>query len=265
MLRVPLVLGTFVTMTPVLVAVQWLLGRLGLPGRQAIALNYYRFLRRLLGLRIRVVGEKPPGPALIVSNHVSWCDIVVIGSLAPVAFVAKREVADWPLVGATARMQRTVFVDRDRRTQAAAANVQIAERLRDGIPVVLFAEGTSSDGNRVLPFRSALLGAVREALAQLDGQQSIAVQPLSIGYTRVQGIPMGRQHRPLAAWYGALDFVPHLKEFIRRGAFDVVVSWGTPLAYSGATDRKALMRMLEADVRSLTVAALRERPLVPPI
>ena len=102
---------------------------------------------------------------LYVSNHVSWADILVIGSVAPVAFVAKREVASWPLVGITAKIQRTVFVDRTRRHQAAEAVADIVKRLKDGVSVVLFAEGTSSDGNRVLPFRSALLGAVEEASA----------------------------------------------------------------------------------------------------
>ena len=113
---------------------------------------------------MRVVGEPVRGRAvLFVSNHVSWADIVVIGSIAPVAFVAKREVADWPLVGITARMQRTVFVDRARRHQTGDAIGEIVERLAAGTSVVLFAEGTSSDGNRVLPFRSALVGAVKEA------------------------------------------------------------------------------------------------------
>ena len=98
---------------------------------------------------------------LIVSNHVSWVDIVAIGSLAPVAFVAKSEVAQagrWS--ACTAKLQRTVFVDRRRRQQTAARSTRSSRGLNERRPVVLFAEGTSSDGNRVLPFRSALLGAV---------------------------------------------------------------------------------------------------------
>lgn len=123
---------------------------------------------------------------LYVSNHVSWADIVVIGSVAPVAFVAKREVASWPLVGVTAKIQRTVFVDRTRRHQAAVAVADIVKRLKDGLSVVLFAEGTSSDGNRVLPFRSALLGAVEEASAHAG---NILIQPMSISYTGCTASP----------------------------------------------------------------------------
>ena len=103
---------------------------------------------------------------LFVSNHVSWADILVIGSIAPVAFVAKREVASWPLVGITAKLQHTVFVDRARRHQTGDTVAEIVNRIGSGVSVVLFAEGTSSDGNRVLPFRSALLGAVRRSCRQ---------------------------------------------------------------------------------------------------
>jgi 1-acyl-sn-glycerol-3-phosphate acyltransferase len=195
---------------------------------------------------------------LYVSNHVSWADILVIGSLAPVAFVAKREVASWPLVGITAKLQRTVFVDRTRRHQSGEAVADIVRRLKDGLSVVLFAEGTSSDGNRVLPFRSALLGAVEEASAHAG---DILIQPMSITYTGLHGIPMGRQHRPLVAWYGDLDFLPHIKAFIEHGAVDAVVSYGEAVPPDVETDRKAMTKRLENSVRGLLASALRGRPL----
>ena len=166
MARALFIAAFFFTMTPLLISVQWTLGKLGLPGWGFIASNYYRVLCALLRIRVRVNGAPMHDRAVLyVSNHVSWADILVIGSLAPVAFIAKREVASWPLVGITAKMQRTVFVDRTRRHQTGEAVADIVKRLKDGVSVVLFAEGTSSDGNRVLPFRSALLGAVEEASA----------------------------------------------------------------------------------------------------
>jgi 1-acyl-sn-glycerol-3-phosphate acyltransferase len=195
---------------------------------------------------------------LYVSNHVSWADILVIGSLAPVAFVAKREVASWPLVGIAAKLQRTVFVDRTRRHQAGEAVADIVKRLKDGVSVVLFAEGTSSDGNRVLPFRSALLGAVEEASTHAG---NTLIQPMSISYTGLHGIPMGRQHRPLVAWYGDLDFLPHIKAFIELGAVDAVVSYGEAVPADVEIDRKAMTTRLESSVRGLLASALRGRPL----
>ena len=257
MLRSILIAAFFFTTVPLLIAVQWLLGKLRLPGWGAIATRYYGVLAWMLGIRIRVVGTPTKDRAVLyVSNHVSWADILVIGSIAPVAFVAKSEVARWPLVGPTARLQRTVFVDRARRHQTGDAVGEMVKRLADGISVVLFAEGTSNDGNRVLPFRSSLLGAVKHVAAHGGAGSEILIQPMAICYTGIHGIPMGRQHRPLAAWYGDLDFMPHIKAFIACGAVDVTVTYGEPVSADGGTDRKAMTRYLEGTVRQLAIATL---------
>jgi len=261
MLRALFIAAFFFTMTPLLISIQWLLGKSGLPGWGFIACNYYRVLCALLRIRVRTNGAPVRDRAvLFVSNHVSWADILVIGSMHPVAFVAKREVRDWPLVGTTAEVQHTVFVDRTRRHQTADAVGEIVKRIAGGISVVLFAEGTSSDGNRVLPFRSALLGAVKHAAEHGGTTGGILIQPMSICYTALHGIPMGRQHRPLAAWYGDLDFLPHIKTFIARGAVDAVVSYGEAVAVEAGSDRKTLTRRLERAVRDITVATLLGRP-----
>ena len=260
MLRGLLIGAFFLTMTPLLISVQWLLDKARLPGRSFIATRYYRVLCRLLRVSIRIVGEPVRDrTTLFVSNHVSWVDILVIGSIMPVAFVAKREVADWPLIGVTAKLQRTVFVDRKRRQRTGEAIAGMINRLAGGVPVVLFAEGTSSDGNRVLPFRSALVGVVNDAAADTGLAGKLVIQPMSIGYTGQYGISMGRQHRPLVAWYGDLDFLPHIKDFIARGAVDAVVSYGEPIP-ADAADRKIMTKSLETAVRTLNAAALRPSP-----
>jgi len=260
MARALFIAAFFFTMTPLLISLQWLLGKLNLPGWGLISSNYYRVLCSLLRIRVHVNGARVNSRAvLFVSNHVSWADILAIGSIAPVAFVAKREVAGWPLVGITARVQRTVFVDRTRRHQTGDAVAEIIKRIENGTSVVLFAEGTSSDGNRVLPFRSALLGAVEEAA--VSGGGSILIQPMSICYIGQHGIPMGRQHRPLVAWYGDLDFIPHIKALIERGAVDALVTYGEPVPADRGTDRKAVTKRLEGTVRRLLAANLRGRPL----
>ena len=258
MVRALFIAAFFLTMTPLLISLQWLLDKLNLPGWGFISSNYYRVLCSLLRIRVRVAGVPMRRRAvLFVCNHISWIDIVVIGSIAPIAFVAKREVANWPLVGITAKIQRTVFVDRMRRHLTGDAVAEIVSRIRSGVSVVLFAEGTSSDGNRVLPFRSALLGAVEEAGS--TAEDGILMQPMSICYTGQHGIPMGRQHRPLVAWYGDLDFVPHVKTFIKRGAVDALVTYGEPVPADCNIDRKAITKRLEGTVRRLFGAALRGR------
>lgn len=253
-MRAILVLVPVVVVTLVGIPLQWLSIRLKLPSRRWIPVLYHRFLLRMIGTRIRVVGAvTATRPLILVSNHVSWLDIPVLGALAPLGFVAKSEVASWAGVGLLARLQRTVFVDRNSRSATGRVNREIAERLAEGDPVVLFAEGTSSDGNRVLPFRSALLGATRQAFG--EGQPA-SVQPLAIAYVGFGGIPMGRPRRPQVAWYGDMDLAPHLFALLRRGAVDVEVHVGAPVE---ASERKAITLAAERASRAMLAGALTGR------
>jgi 1-acyl-sn-glycerol-3-phosphate acyltransferase len=257
MLRLCVLTVTIAVVTILLLPLQALSVACAWRTRRAIPRLYHRLLCRLLGVRIRCIGSPArQRPLLIVANHVSWIDIPVITAVVPVVFVAKREVGEWPVIGTLAKLQRSVFVDRERRHRTGDAAADMARRLLDRDPVVLFGEGTSSDGNRVLPFRSALVGAAERLLETADSD-AVTVQPLSIAYVGLQGLPIGRQHRPAVAWYGALDLFPHLANVLRHGAIDVVLSWGEPLVYDHATDRKQLTRIMETRVRRLTSSALR--------
>jgi 1-acyl-sn-glycerol-3-phosphate acyltransferase len=228
-------------------------------GRLPVVIHRH-FLRRL-GVRVEVVGAPERNrPLMLVSNHVSWLDIPVLGSLFPLSFVAKREVGTWPGIGTMARLQRTIFIDRERRRHTREVNREIAGRLAAGDAIVLFAEGTTGDGNRVLPFRSSLLGAVRDAIAEADhDDHTILVQPVSIAYTHLRGVPVGRAGRHRLAWYGDMELADHLPQVIGTGAIDVTVSFGTPLPATRDTDRKALTAAIEQRVRGLTAAALTGR------
>jgi 1-acyl-sn-glycerol-3-phosphate acyltransferase len=258
MLRLVVVIVIFALVTIVLMPVQWLAVALKRPLRRRIPVFYHRFVCRLLGVRVRVNGALVDArPLLIVANHSSWLDISIITSLAPVVFVAKSEIARWPFFGLLAKLQRTVFVERDRRHKTGEVNAQIAQRLAEGDPVLLFGEGTAGDGNRVLPFRTALIGAARDAIASA-GNDRVWIQPLSIAYVSQQGIALGRHLRPRAAWYGKMKLTEHIGRIVRTGAVDVCATWGEPIPYDGALDRKLLARQLESAVRGSTVAALRE-------
>ena len=231
-----------------------------LPLRRRIPSFYHRMVCAILGVRIRVHGRRmPEHPLLIVANHSSWLDIPVITAVAPVVFVAKQEIASWPLFGTLAKLQRSVFVDRARRQKIGDVNAEIARRLAEGDPVLLFGEGTASDGNRVLAFRSALIGSARDALAEAEHTGRVWIQPLSIAYTRLQGLPIDRRDRPRVSWYGKRPLPPHLMGVARRGAIDVTVTWGEPVAFDEQSDRKDVTRALEAEVRRRTVGSIRGR------
>lgn len=215
---------------------------IALSGRasMSIAQLWHRFVCRLMGIRVTVTGAPVDDrPLLLLSNHSSWLDITVLASVAPISFIAKKEVAGWPMVGFLARTQKTIFVDRERRHATGAKAKEVAERLSSGDIIVLFAEGTSSDGNRVLPFRSALVGAAQGAIAEGG---TATVQPVAIAYPRMLGIPLGRQHRPRVAWYGGADLLPHLKRVLSEGGIDVSVVFGPAHRLGPRDDRKRLTR-----------------------
>jgi 1-acyl-sn-glycerol-3-phosphate acyltransferase len=252
-LRAAAILVTFLTVTFILIPYQWLLLKLRLPARRTFPHRYHCFVARLFGVHIRVVGQPPPGkPALIAANHTGWLDIVIFSALMPLSFVAKSEVNDWPFFGTLARLQRTVFVERARRSQTGEARDAIRERLLEGDTLVLFPEGTSSDGNDVLSFKSALLGAAEAVMA--DGRH-VTVQPVSTAYLAANGMPLGREGRPLYAWYGDMELVPHLWEALKAGPLDVVVQFHEPLSLD-TMDRKELAKQAELAVRAGQARAL---------
>jgi lyso-ornithine lipid O-acyltransferase len=258
MIRVILIALAFVMLTLVLLPFQLIGIAFDLRLQRSIPHLYHRILCVLIGVRICEVGRRSAAsPLLILSNHVSWLDICVITALAPVVFVAKREVAGWPVFGWLARLQRTIFINRQARHQTGAATREIASRLLGGDAVVLFAEGTSSDGIRVLPFRSSLVGAVHHALGDGTHHTHVTVQPMSLAYVRFGGLPTGRALRDRVAWYGDVSLIPHLLYVLASGAVDVTVSWGEAVAYDMAADRKAITRTSEKSVRRMTTAALR--------
>src|ERR1700692_2527508 len=250
MIRVISIALAFVALTLVLLPFQLIGLAFDLRLRRAVPHLYHRMLCVLIGVRIREHGTRSTGsPMLILSNHVSWLDICVITALAPVAVVAQSEVATWPLFGWLAKLQRTIFINRKARHQTGAATREIAGRLLGGDAVVLFAEGTSSDGVRALPFRSSLVGAVHHALGTSTHHSHVTVQPMSLAYVGFGGLPMGRAMRERVAWYGDADLVPHLLQLLSSGAVDVTVSWGEAIAYDISADRKAIARASEQSVR----------------
>jgi 1-acyl-sn-glycerol-3-phosphate acyltransferase len=265
MIRVILIGTAFLTLTLLLLPFQLAGLAFRLPIQRIIPHWYHRILCAVIGIRVRQIGQRSPEfPLLILANHASWLDIVVITALTPAVFIAKKEVATWPLFGWLARLQRSVFIDRKRRHKTGAATQEIADRLLGGDAVVLFAEGTSGDGNRTLPFRSALIGAVHHTIARSTHHDAVTVQPLSLAYVGLSGMPISRAFRERVSWYGDIDLIPHLIGVLRHGAIDVVASWGEPVAYGVSADRKEIARSAETAVRRMTASALRSAPPTTP-
>jgi len=218
---------------------------------QRIPVLIHRNLLRIIGVRVITRGQAPGKvPALVVSNHVSWLDILVIGSLQPLSFIAKAEVAQWPALGRLAKLHGTIFIDRQRRTATVEVNDIISRRLADGEAIVLFPEGTTGDGNRMLPFRSSLIGAAQAALTRENtGGNQIELRPLAVSYIRRNGLPVTRRERPEIAWYGDMELAPHLWALLREGPLDVAVQWGEPIMLDTTNDRKSATLRAQAIIR----------------
>lgn len=246
-------LFAFFILSLLAMAVQSVARRCGGRFRHLVPHHYFRLVARLLRMRIRVEGERPgDAPALILCNHASWLDVVALSAVAPVIFVAKQEVSGWPFFGTLAKLGGTVFVNRERRADTVPVSRRMQELLREGASVVLFPEGTTSDGNRVLPFYSALLGVV--------GEIGRAV-PASLAYQGCFGLPMGRAARARYAWFGNMTLPNHLWGVATGGPFEVVVRFHPPL--DPGAGRKHMARQAEMRVRAGLQSLLtgRERPL----
>jgi 1-acyl-sn-glycerol-3-phosphate acyltransferase len=227
---------------------------LRLPLQRKIPKLYHGWCRALFGLHVELRGTICRNrPVLFTSNHSSYLDIMVLGSLVQASFVAKSEIAGWPLFGWLARLQRSVFVDR-RPTQAAAHKDEIQRRLEQRDNLILFPEGTSSDGNRVLPFKSALFAVAqtrvhaRDRLGRKGPEQPITIQPVSITAARLDGMPLGRTLRPLYAWYGDMDLASHIWHLASLGRVTVVVEFHPPFQPAETDSRKALAEHCWNDV-----------------
>lgn len=197
-----------------------------------IARLFFKGCLRLTGLRVAVTGASAPGVDMVVANHVSYLDIPALGALlSHGVFVAKGEVAQWPLFGFLARLAGTEFIARN-ASQAAQHCQALASRLNDGTTLIAFPEGTSSDGWDVLPFKSTLFAALD--ISQRGGM----VQPVSIAYDHAG-----------CAWYGDMTLAGHL--WRRFGALDAVVNvtFHDPVYRADFPDRKQLAKYCEAVVR----------------
>lgn len=198
---------------------------------------YHRGLCRMLGIKVEVRGQPlRTRPVLFVSNHVSWLDILVLTSELPhAAYVAKREVASWPLFGYLAKLHDAVFIER-KANRTADHRDQMTERLAKGDNLILFPEGTSHDGLRVLPFKSSFFSLAEKKVRG----QSLPVQPVAITFNRHNGLPVMRRTMAVYAWVGDQALVEHLWKFLHAGPANVVLEFLPPVTIEDFASRKRM-------------------------
>lgn len=233
----------------VLVPFELAMQRVSRKGRPHLPWLFHRALARSLGIHVVVHGRQVRrGGVLFVVNHLSWADIPTLGSRILAAFVAKSEVAGWGPVGWLSTLARTVYVDRERRQATGVARNAIVERLAAGENVILFPEGTNSDGIAVLPFKSALFAAIEPAGSDGGAGEDFLIQPVTLAYTRLNGMPITRERLPDIAWIGDTALMPHLLAFMSLGKVRAEITFHAPVRVDDFADRKALARHCQAVV-----------------
>ena len=214
--------------------------RLQLAIRNRTFCCWARLFARIAGMRIRVEGEPPKGAFLLVSNHVSYMDIVLLATAVEASFVAKSELRSWPVMGGVFAAADTIFIDRDRRRDVLRVMERISHDLDRQLGVVIFPEGTSSKGDEILPFKPPLL--------DFAARSHQPVHVATLGYTTPNGDGPASER---VCWWGDTPFSPHVLELLKLPYFDARLIFAeTPVQDS---NRKALARRLhEATKRSFT-------------
>jgi len=236
---------------------QWLAVLMHWEMRRDLPQFWHRLVVSLIGVKVIVHGAPATErPLLMAANHSSWLDIPVLGSVAPVTFLDETASNRGAMLGALAQLQPVVPMPAASEKQKGAAR---SGRSADGKEIlIVFAEGTSNAGNGVLPFQEALVEGACDVFSG-DGAPEIWVQPLSIAYTTLQGLPMGRQFRPVVAWTGTIRFLPHAWTVLREYSIDAVVSFGTPVRLGQDGDAGRIANVCEESVRKMTANVLTGR------
>lgn len=210
--------------------------------------TWHRWICKISGLNVSVVGEMETGQHIMfVCNHVSYIDIPVLGKTINGYFVAKSEVRQWPVFGFLAELNRTVFIER-RGRKAAEQRSQLADILGNGKNLILFPEGTSSDGSKVLPFKSTLFDAAFSLSDESD--LNIKVQPVSIAYKNFKGQKMTNARRDHYAWYGDMTLAGHFWHWLGLGNIEVEISFHRSTTPHEFEDRKKMAKYCEHHTRA---------------
>ena len=202
---------------------------------QAFFYHFCKLCGHCLNLRILVEGTPFQGPTLFLANHISYLDIPILAAVLKANFISKAEVRQWPLIGAIAALQGCVFVSR-RQKEMPHELQQIAAAMKAGHRLILFPEGTTTDGARVLPFKSSFL----KIFSLIPLENHPAIQPVSIALRALDNRPVGRFFRKLYGWHGDIGFFPHLWALTGWGTLTIQVTLHPPLKASDYPSRAAL-------------------------
>jgi|FLOH01.1.fsa_nt_gi lyso-ornithine lipid O-acyltransferase len=200
---------------------------------------WHRLIARLVNINITIKGDMVTDkPVLFVANHLSWADIFVLGAKCKNSgFVAKAEIESWGLIGWLAKMQYTQYVNRNMRSDSKRQRDRLIEQVHEGRNLILFPEGTTTDGNKVIAFKSALF-SVAEELSAIE--HDLVIQPVTLSYVEIHGMPVVRARRPHVTWMGEVGILHHFRQHFKHGPIDAMIEFHAPIHYRDFSSRKAV-------------------------
>lgn len=212
---------------------------------------WHRTMCRVIGMEIRITGTpSASGATLFAANHISWVDIIVLGGvLKNASFVAKSEVAGWGILGVLCGLHKTIFINRGRRTDSARQRDELSARIAMGHSLILFPEGTNTSGVYVAPFKSSLF-SVAESADESNSATPLLIQPVTLAYIEVNGMPLVRSQKPWVAWLGDVELFEHLRQLLGRARTVATIEFHEPVTLEEAGCRKELARYCEAQVKA---------------
>ena len=234
---------------------------LGLPNRWKIISrlnrNYTLLLRLILNIKVTIAGDEGQlerGGYVIIANHVGYVDGIVLGSIFPIIFVSKREVKKWPVVGQWNVLCGTIFINRQRKNQVGALIREMTGKLKQEANILLFPEGTSTNGEKLLPFQTVPLAAPLRS-------RSIIV-PATVTYKTINDQPVTSANRDLVYWYGDMDFVTHLWKFLGLRGVEVLVTIQPKIECFRYADNSAGRKKLAEDCYNRVLGRVTNRDLL---
>jgi lyso-ornithine lipid O-acyltransferase len=234
---------------------------LGLPNRWKILSrlnrNYTLLLRLILNIKVTIAGDAGQlerGGYVVIANHVSYVDGIVLGSIFPIVFVSKREVKKWPIVGQWNVLCGTIFINRQRKNEVGTMVREMTRKLRQEANVLLFPEGTSTNGEKMLPFQTVPLAAPLRS-------RSIIV-PVTLAYTTIDEQPVTAANRDFVYWYGDMDFVTHFWNLLGRRGVEVLVTLQPKIECFRYADNSAGRKKLAEDCYNRVLGRVRGKDLI---
>ena len=217
---------------------------------------FFKGIINIIGVKVNVSGLQEKRKTLFVSNHISYLDIIVYGSLINTVFVAKSEIKKWPIINKLCTIAKTIFVERNNIRSLRNQISLIEKSLQKDTNVLFFPEGTSSDGSKVLRFKSSLFSIVDS-----KGLGDFYIQPISLSYNKLDGLPMNKFYKPFLAWFGGMALFSHLWKFLGLGTSEVKVTFHKAKKFSSFSNRKdaclfcyeKISEQLDSDYRSIEI------------